>query len=124
VPFTCPDCGRTSHNPTDVRERYCGACHTFPEDRATAAYLERRERAASDCQAERIGTVTTHVGDVRRLRLTHPITVFTTPTSPMSREQPMQLRHLALCEVHRAVLLDLHYEWEYDDEPAAPERRP
>lgn len=31
--FTCPDCGRTSHNPNDARERYCGACHTFPYDR-------------------------------------------------------------------------------------------
>lgn len=27
--ITCPKCGRTSHNPHDVRERYCGACHVF-----------------------------------------------------------------------------------------------
>lgn len=27
--FTCPDCQRTSYNPNDVRERYCGACHKF-----------------------------------------------------------------------------------------------
>lgn len=25
----CPRCGRTSHNPHDVRERYCGACHAY-----------------------------------------------------------------------------------------------
>jgi len=25
--FTCPACGRTSYNPNDVRERYCGACN-------------------------------------------------------------------------------------------------
>jgi hypothetical protein len=25
--FTCPVCGRTSHNPNDVAESYCGACH-------------------------------------------------------------------------------------------------
>jgi hypothetical protein len=25
--YTCPICGRTSHNPNDVREGYCGACH-------------------------------------------------------------------------------------------------
>lgn len=25
--FTCPVCGRTSHNPNDVREQWCGACH-------------------------------------------------------------------------------------------------
>lgn len=27
--FTCPECGRTSHNPNDERYRYCGACHKF-----------------------------------------------------------------------------------------------
>lgn len=27
--FTCPKCGAVSHNPNDVRERYCGACHEF-----------------------------------------------------------------------------------------------
>jgi hypothetical protein len=25
--FTCPICGRTSWHPTDVAERWCGACH-------------------------------------------------------------------------------------------------
>lgn len=25
--YQCRRCGRTSHNPTDVRERYCGECH-------------------------------------------------------------------------------------------------
>lgn len=29
VPFTCPECKRTSHNPNDERYRYCGACHEF-----------------------------------------------------------------------------------------------
>jgi hypothetical protein len=28
-PFTCPRCGRTSHNPTDAQEGYCGACHDW-----------------------------------------------------------------------------------------------
>jgi hypothetical protein len=27
--FTCPRCGRTSHNPNDAREGYCGACHEW-----------------------------------------------------------------------------------------------
>lgn len=27
--ITCPKCGRTSHNPNDVRERYCGNCHQY-----------------------------------------------------------------------------------------------
>lgn len=26
-PFTCPRCGAVSHNPNDIRARYCGACH-------------------------------------------------------------------------------------------------
>src|SRR5262245_6021800 len=32
--FVCPDCGFVSYNPNDIREQYCGLCHTFPEDRA------------------------------------------------------------------------------------------
>lgn len=27
--FTCPKCRKVSHNPDDVREKYCGACHLF-----------------------------------------------------------------------------------------------
>lgn len=27
--FTCPKCSRTSYNPNDARERYCGACNEF-----------------------------------------------------------------------------------------------
>lgn len=27
--ITCPKCGRTSHNPNDVEQRYCGACHEY-----------------------------------------------------------------------------------------------
>lgn len=33
MPFTCPDCGMTSHNPSDERFGYCGNCHTFPSDK-------------------------------------------------------------------------------------------
>ena len=29
--FTCPQCGRVSHHPQDVANRYCGACHQFFE---------------------------------------------------------------------------------------------
>jgi hypothetical protein len=32
--FKCPRCGRVSFNPTDRRERYCGACHVFVDDQA------------------------------------------------------------------------------------------
>ena len=27
--FDCPRCGRTSANPNDYREGYCGACHDW-----------------------------------------------------------------------------------------------
>jgi protein-arginine kinase activator protein McsA len=27
--ITCPQCGMTSHNPNDVRARYCGNCHQY-----------------------------------------------------------------------------------------------
>lgn len=30
--ITCPVCHRTSYNPHDIRERYCGACHRFHDD--------------------------------------------------------------------------------------------
>jgi hypothetical protein len=32
--FTCPDCHRTSYNPEDARNRYCGNCHEFKEGEA------------------------------------------------------------------------------------------
>lgn len=30
--ITCPQCGMTSHNINDVRERYCGNCRMFHEN--------------------------------------------------------------------------------------------
>lgn len=27
--ITCPECGRTSHHPEDVKHGYCGNCHTY-----------------------------------------------------------------------------------------------
>lgn len=27
--ITCPKCGKTSFNPTDVRVKYCGNCHAY-----------------------------------------------------------------------------------------------
>lgn len=30
--YTCPRCGRTSYNPNDLAQRYCGACHAFEKD--------------------------------------------------------------------------------------------
>jgi hypothetical protein len=31
--ITCHTCGRTSHNLNDVRERFCGNCHVFHDER-------------------------------------------------------------------------------------------
>lgn len=39
----CLLCGTTSHNPNDVRERYCGFCHRFHDD-ATIEGLPHEER--------------------------------------------------------------------------------
>lgn len=30
--ITCPVCGRTSYNPNDIREGYCGFCHDWTSD--------------------------------------------------------------------------------------------
>lgn len=30
--ITCPACGMTSHNPNDVKEKYCGNCHKYYDD--------------------------------------------------------------------------------------------
>jgi ribosomal protein L37E len=27
--ITCPVCGRTSYNPNDIKEGYCGNCHDW-----------------------------------------------------------------------------------------------
>jgi hypothetical protein len=32
--LVCPQCGRVSHNPHDVAQRYCGFCHVFLDDLA------------------------------------------------------------------------------------------
>jgi hypothetical protein len=32
--YTCPKCGRISHNPNDALNRYCGYCHLFEEQGA------------------------------------------------------------------------------------------
>ncbi len=32
--FTCPRCGMTSHNPTDIVEQYCGSCKAWTRQEA------------------------------------------------------------------------------------------
>ena len=35
-------CGLKSYHPDDIKNKYCAACHTFPEDEANRAKLEAR----------------------------------------------------------------------------------
>ena len=37
--YTCPNCGKVSHNPNDETHRYCGACHRFEGDRFLQHYI-------------------------------------------------------------------------------------
>jgi len=30
--FTCPCCGKVSHNPNDLKHGYCGLCHWWTAD--------------------------------------------------------------------------------------------
>jgi hypothetical protein len=39
--YTCPRCGRTSYNPQDALQGYCGHCHTFEDQNALTEALER-----------------------------------------------------------------------------------
>jgi len=32
--FRCPCCGMVSHNPNDIEQGYCGACHWWTGDPA------------------------------------------------------------------------------------------
>lgn len=46
--ITCPQCGLTSYNPSDVKYRYCGNCHQFHDmmEAHLASALTRRMRNA------------------------------------------------------------------------------
>lgn len=41
--ITCPRCGRTSYNPNDVEQGYCGACHDW-----TGAEMNQQRIELSD----------------------------------------------------------------------------
>lgn len=47
--FTCPRCGRTSRNPNDIHEGYCGACHDWTGGKTVVEEL----RAAMDALTAR-----------------------------------------------------------------------
>lgn len=52
--ITCPECHRTSWNPNDVKEGYCGNCHWWTSDPLLAPHFaevkEKAERAAAMMQ--------------------------------------------------------------------------
>lgn len=53
--FTCPRCRRTSHNPNDVREGYCGACHDWTAaDAHRAPAMSAQERRDRDLIARHL----------------------------------------------------------------------
>lgn len=42
--FTCRHCNRTSHNPNDALNRYCGYCHHYCDDADLVEEIGRSER--------------------------------------------------------------------------------
>jgi ribosomal protein L37E len=54
----CRVCGMTSHNPNDVKHRYCGHCHAFHDDWERFHRLEVAERARlTEARAKALGVM-------------------------------------------------------------------
>ncbi len=53
--ITCPQCGRTSHHPRDISERYCGACHQFHDDMCAVVGHLWREMGVDQWECMRCG---------------------------------------------------------------------
>jgi ribosomal protein L37E len=52
--ITCPQCGRTSYHPEDVRQKYCGACHQFHETMAMLRVADEKCRLARGHISQRL----------------------------------------------------------------------
>lgn len=66
--ITCLRCGRTSHNPEDVRNRYCGNCHFFHDDERDGVLLAWRTMdIEARCKTLR-ADIATLLGAVRAIR--------------------------------------------------------
>jgi ribosomal protein L37E len=50
VAIKCLTCGRTSHNPHDVEQKYCGHCHVFHEDAAQFRDLYLRQASLNQTE--------------------------------------------------------------------------
>jgi ribosomal protein L37E len=53
--ITCHLCGRTSHHPEDVRQRYCANCHVFHDDLARLVWAVRKGIVAPEYLDEYLG---------------------------------------------------------------------
>jgi hypothetical protein len=82
--FTCPRCGATSHNPSDLREGYCGRCHDwareprgefsvwvfFPDDRHEARIRFVGARVAFEAAEALTRNVGGKLGTISRIIIT------------------------------------------------------
>jgi hypothetical protein len=50
--FTCPRCGRTSHNPNDAAQNYCSNCRVFLDDEATVVKAMAEELSRKTANME------------------------------------------------------------------------
>lgn len=68
--FTCPRCGRVSHNPMDAQEGYCGACHDYTAGPVVELDADSLAAMAADIEAERQAPLwTNNVGITAGLRV-------------------------------------------------------
>lgn len=50
--FTCPRCGRTSFNPKDIEQGYCGACHDWTRVRTIVVSHDDEDHRSTVRQPE------------------------------------------------------------------------
>lgn len=89
--FTCPRCERTSHNPNDEREGYCGSCHDWTGTRTPPRFCCY---VASGQQCRAIGRVVLRV------------------TPPGHRQVPL----VAMCRTHAVLATRLFEDQGFDVE--------
>ena len=64
----CPQCGKTSYNPSDIEQRYCGNCHAFHDALNQAAEDKAQELYGPNAHAEMNpnGLLEIHIGESRK----------------------------------------------------------
>lgn len=58
--IVCPKCGRVSHHPRDIQERYCGYCNGFHDDLMRAQPVMALPTHCYSCGAYLMGGATQH----------------------------------------------------------------